>query len=89
MYTFDRTRMAYVRLAYMWAKRNIDFDWSHVHKNSDGRKFERGVVHVQVWKQNKDGSFSRQSDDARSMSNAEMKKYGPILKAYCPTVKLR
>ena len=74
---------------YVGQKKYIDFDWSHVHTNSDGRKFERWVVHVQVWKQNKDGSFSRQNDDARSMSNAEMKKYGPILKAYCPSVKLR
>lgn len=74
---------------YVGQKKYLDFDRSHNHKNSDGRKFERGVVHVQVWKQNKDGSFSRLSDDARSMSNAEMKKYGPILKAYCPTVKLR
>jgi hypothetical protein len=43
---------------------------------------------VQVWKQNKDGTFIR-INDARSMSNAEMKKYGPILKDYCPSVKFR
>ncbi len=76
--------------AYAGQKLYLDFDWSHTHiNNSDGRKFPRGTVHVQVWKQNKDGSFSRLSDEARSMSNAEMKKYGPILKDYCPSVKLR
>lgn len=74
---------------YVGQKKFLDFDWSHIHTNSDGRKFERGTIHVQVWKENKDGTFSRISDDARSMSNAEMKKYGPILKNYCPSVKLR
>ena len=74
---------------YIGQKTFLDFDWSHNHTNKgDGRKFERGTVHVQVWKQNKDGTYSRVSD-ARSMSNAEMKKYGPILKDYCSSVKLR
>ena len=75
--------------AYAGQKLYLDFDWSHTHKNeSDGRVFPRGTVHVQVWKQNKDGTFTR-IVDARSMSNAEMKKYGPILKDFCPSVKLR
>ena len=51
--------------------------------------FSKGRVHVQVWQENKDGTFSRVSDSARSMSNAEMKKYGPLLKAFCPDIKLR
>ncbi len=69
----------------------IDFDWSHQHVNNgtDGRVFKPGVVHVQVWKQNADGTFTRVSDRARNMSNAEMKKYGPLIKAFCPTVKFR
>lgn len=74
---------------YVGQKKYLDFDWSHTHSNSDGRKFDRGSIHVQAWIQNKDGTFSRLSDDARRMSNAEMKKYGPILKEYCPSVKLR
>lgn len=74
---------------YIGQKTFLDFDWSHNHTNKgDGRKFERGTVHVQVWKQNKDGTYSRVAD-ARSMSNTEMKKYGPILKDYCHSVKLR
>mgnify|MGYP006988921557 FL=1 len=67
---------------YVGQKKYLDFDWSHVHTNSNGRTFEKGIVHVQVWKQNKDGTFSRLSDNARSMSNAEMKKYGQIGRAH-------
>lgn len=76
---------------YIGNKKYLDLDWSHEHvnKGSDGRTFAKGVVHVQVWKENSDGSFSRQSDKARSMNNAEMKKYGPLIKAFCPSVKFR
>lgn len=75
---------------YIGQKQYLDFDWSHNHTNkSDGRTFERGRIHVQVWKENKDGSFSRMSDSARSMNNAEIKKYGALIKAFCPDVKLR
>lgn len=76
---------------YLAHKVVVDFDWSHSHTNKgkDKRTFKAGTVHVQLWKQNSDGSFERLSKDARSMSNKEMKKYGPIIKAFCPWVKLR
>jgi len=76
---------------YLEHKLCIDFDWSHVHvnKGTDGRRFDIGVVHVQIWRQNQDGSFTRVSNGARNMSNAEMKKYGPLIKAFCPDVKFR
>lgn len=76
---------------YLDHKVCVDFDWSHLHinKGGDGRAFKQGVVHVQVWKENKDGTFTRISNQARNMSNAEMKKYGPIIKAFCPDVKFR
>ena len=75
---------------YIGQKKYMDLDWSHDHRNStDGRIFHKGTVHVQVWKENKDGTFSRVSDAARSMSNAAMKRYGPLLKAFCPDIKLR
>lgn len=74
---------------YVGQKKFLDFDWSHKHRNKDGREFQKGVVHVQIWQENSDGTFTRKSDDARSMSNAEMKKYGPLLKKFCPTVKFR
>ena len=76
---------------YIGQKMFLDFDWSHDHKNTDGsgRIFKEVHVHVQVWKENKDGSFTRVSESARSMSPAEMKKYGPIMKTFCPNIKLR
>lgn len=75
---------------YVGQKMFLDFDWSHNHTNKgDGRTFQKGVVHVQLWKENSDGSFTRLSNDARSMNNAEMKKYGPLLKAYYGNLKLR
>ena len=74
---------------YVGHKLFLDFDWSHNHKNADGRIFKVGHVHVQIWNVNKDGTFSRQSASARSMSPLEMKKYGPILKKFCPMIKLR
>lgn len=68
----------------------LDFDWSHNHTNKgNGRSFERGTVHVQKWTRNSDGSFTRLSDDARMMSNSEMKKYGPLIKKFCNGVKFR
>lgn len=67
----------------------LDFDWSHMHKNPDGKSFGKGVVHVQMWKKNRDGTFVRLSNDARYMNNKEMLKYGPLLKNYCPGVKFR
>ena len=75
---------------YVGQKKYLDFDWSHNHRNStDGRIFSKETVHVQVWKENKDGTFSRVSNSARSMSNVEMKRYGPLLKAFCPNIKFR
>lgn len=74
---------------YIGQKKYLDFDWSHQHRNRDGREFQKGVVHVQVWQENSDGTFTRKSGDARMMSNAEMKKYGPLLKKFCPSVKFR
>ena len=68
----------------------LDFDWSHNHTNKgDGRSFTMGTIHVQIWTRNSDGSFSRQSNDARLMSDAEIEKYGNLIRAFCPTVKFR
>lgn len=74
---------------YVGQKMFLDFDWSHVHKNSDGKTFDKGVVHVQMWKQNSDGSFTRMSNNARFMSNEEIKKYGAPIKSFSPDVKFR
>ena len=75
---------------YIGNKKYLDLDWSHNHKNKgSNRMFEVGRVHVQVWKEESNGTFTRLSDNARCMSNAEMKKYGSILKEFCPHIKLR
>ena len=74
---------------YVGQKMFLDFNWSHKHINSDGKKFDRGVVHVQMWKQDKDGTFTRLSNNARYMNNLEMSKYGGLLKSFCPEVKFR
>ena len=68
----------------------LDFDWSHNHTNNgDGRSFDIGTIHVQMWLKNSDGSFSRLSNDARMMNNSEIKKYGPLIRKFCKTVKFR
>lgn len=68
----------------------LDFDWSHNHTNKgDGKHFEMGTIHVQIWARNSDGSFSRQSENARLMNNSEIAKYGALIRAYCPDVKFR
>lgn len=74
---------------YIGNKMFLDFDWSHNHENSDGRKFPRGVVHVQMWRENGPADFVRLGDNARMMNNAEIKKYGPLLRRFCPTIKFR
>lgn len=74
---------------YKDRKTILDFDWSHDHKNSDGRVFHKGTVHVQIYKVNPDGSITRLSKFARLMNNHEMKKYGPIIKYFNPNAKFR
>lgn len=75
---------------YMGHNLHLDLDWSHAHTNKgDGRHFPAGVVHVQIWEKQKDGTFKRLSNEARFMNNHEMKRFGPILKYFCPSVKFR
>lgn len=79
----DQCRVYVDRVAY------LDFDWGHSHRNKrDRRVFQRGIVHVQAYKI-KDGVPWRDSFNARSMNNEEMRKFGRILKKACPTVKFR
>lgn len=96
---FANTSDVYLRLGndglpcqakvYINRRMCIDFDWSHKHKNPDGRSFDKGVVHVQTYSVNSDGSVTRHSNNARCMSNGEINKYGDIIKAFNPNVKLR
>lgn len=67
---------------YIGRKQTIDFDWGHAHRNSDGRTFDKGVVHVQRYP-------GAKGNEARYLNNNELKKYGDIIKYFCPNVKLR
>jgi hypothetical protein len=68
----------------------LDFDWSHPHNNiGDARHFNRGVVHVQEYHWHSDNTVTRLTNEARYMNNHEMKKYGALIKAFCPEVKFR
>jgi hypothetical protein len=79
---------------YINHKMFLDFDWSHNHNNYDAagnivQSFNRGTVHVQQWKEIEPGHFVRLNNNARGMNNYEIMKYGPILKSFCPDIKLR
>lgn len=66
----------------------VDFDWSHMHINQDtGERFPDGTVHVQIYGVDNNGKIERYSA-ARKMSADEIKKYGPIIHAYNPDVRL-
>lgn len=72
---------------YMGRRAVLDFDWDHDHTNSDGRRFEMGTVHVQVYKVDEKGNIMRMSKNARKMTSEEVKKYGPIILHFNPSVK--
>ncbi len=73
---------------YKDRKHCLDFDWGHVHKNKGEKNvFPKGVVHVQTYSVSNIGV--RYSNNARLMTEAEIKKYGAILKAFNPKVKFR
>lgn len=78
---------------YINRKMCIDFDWGHTHTNNqprgDGKTFQKGVVHVQTYRVNDDGTTTRLSNNARYMNDDEIKKYDPIIKAFAPNVKFR
>lgn len=74
---------------YLNRRQCIDFDWGHQHRNKgDGRVFEKGTVHVQTYSVLGNGS-TRRNSEARYMSNEEIEKYGPIIRAFNPEVKFR
>lgn len=76
-------------------KMAFDFDWNHSHTNPDGTHFPKGTVHVQEYKitrvKNPKGKwvdkFTRLSKQARRMTPAEIKRYGPILHHFNPELK--
>lgn len=78
---------------YLCGKKVLDFDWGHYHTNVNGNKktLPKGVVHVQFHEGKGVKYLSRgrnESIDARFMTKAEIAKYGPILKYFCPNIDL-
>lgn len=72
----------------------LDFDWGHEHYNNpgkggDGKKFAKGVVHVQEYHYKQDGTVDRISQNVRLMSESEIKLFGDILKHFNPKVKFK
>ena len=73
----------------------IDFDWDHDHNNKDGSPiFKKGTIHVQTYTITR--RFSEKDhkwhdhfirSKARKMTQAEIEKYGPIIKHFNPNVK--
>jgi hypothetical protein len=74
---------------YKDRKTIMDFDWSHTHTNPDGTIFPKGTIHVQTYQVDSKGKLIRLSDKARFMTEAEIKKYGPIIKYFNKNVKFR
>lgn len=73
---------------YIGQKKVLDFDWGHPHRNNDGTKFLKGIVHVHTYGLGTDGSRIRVNHgDARKMTPSEIAKYGPIIKHFNPKVK--
>jgi hypothetical protein len=63
-------------------KAHLDLDWNHEHK-----QFKIGTLHVHDYVLDDNGKPDRQ--DARSATNAEIKKYGALIKKLNPKVKLK
>ncbi len=75
---------------YVDRKTLLDFDWDHSHANKKtGEFFPKGTVHIQEYYVDKNGETKRHSGKARLMTDAEIKKYGPIIHAFNPKVKFR
>lgn len=75
---------------YIDRKSVLDFDWGHTHTNaSDGMTFTKGTIHVQIYSVDCSGKPIRHSSNARLMTDVEIKKYGPLIKAYNSKVKFR
>lgn len=83
----DQLRLYKDRKAFM------DFDWGHEHNVFDQngkviKTYPLGTVHVQFFNI-VDGKPRRDLSRVRMMSNAEIKKYGDLLRKADPTVKFR
>lgn len=87
---FKRNSEGQIIQARVYDNRNpvCDFDWDHNHKNKSGERFEKGVVHVQLFKQDPNGDWKRESKKARYMNLQEIARYGELIKLADPNARL-
>lgn len=69
---------------YKNRKAFIDFDWGHPHYGAP-----KGIVHVHYYKIGINGNPEKIIGKYRLMNNAEMKKYGSLIKKANPNAKFR
>ncbi|MCD8210646.1 MAG: hypothetical protein LUC37_03755 [Prevotella sp.] len=75
-------------------KIRISFDWAHEHyndpkKGGNGKRFEKGVVHIHPYTTDENGKVVRKGINARLMTDNEIKKFGAIIKFFNPNVKFK
>lgn len=87
-FSTDENRAVMQAIINVGNRRMLIFDWGHMHINPDGKVFPKGVVHVHVCTIDEDGHLVL-SAHARLMTEAEISKYGPLLKSYDPKVRFR
>lgn len=75
-----------VEQARIYNKRipSLDIDWGHPH-----HEFPQGIVHVHEYYKDNHGNWHRDEINVRFMNNAEIKKYGELLKKANPNIKFR
>lgn len=61
---------------------SIDIDWGHTHG-----KFKEGTIHIHEWKPKQGGGWDRKPP--RAANNAEIERYGELLKKANPSIKFR
>lgn len=66
----------------------LDFDWSHLHTNTNGKEFPPDIVHVHPWGLNSRGEYKR-SNYAHYMTDIEFTRYGSIIHHFNKEVKLK
>lgn len=69
---------------YKNRKAYMDFDWGHPHIGAP-----EGTVHVHFYEIGADGKPKKIKGKYRLLNNAEMKKYGPLIKNANPKAKFR
>ena len=69
---------------YKNRKAYMDFDWGHPHGD-----FPTGKVHVHFYEFDATGKLQKIKGKDRLMNNAEIKKYGPLIKKANPKAKFR